>query len=350
MKTPRYFAHMTGPSGWPFNYSDCDPKPLLNPAMFWFASRLKEPGLLLFESKLIEQHKNLHRIRELPALMVWSIDLNLTNIPKPKDLQWVGGGKNPVALLRSSWDPAKAIFAGLKGGSPQVAHGHMDIGSFVVDALGERWAIDLGHQDYNSLESKGLKIFHMKQQSDRWKVYRMSNFSHNTLTIDKQLQNVEGYAPIISSTSVPKFRSAVTDLTAVYSINTKKALRGVAIVEDQYVVIRDEITLKYDGTVRWNMITGADVKIIDNRTAELTKNGKKLYLRVSEPADAVLTTWSTAPPNTYDEANPGTVSLGFETRIKSGSEKIFTVLMIPGTSTTKSKMTIPSLKEWSSVN
>jgi hypothetical protein len=350
MKTPRYFLHMTGPSGWPFNYSDCDPKPLLNPAMFWFASRLKEPGLLAFESRLIEGHKNLHRIRELPALMVWALDLDLSKIPKPKELQWVGGGKNPVALLRSSWDPVKSIFVGLKGGSPEVAHGHMDIGSFVIDALGERWAIDLGHQDYNSLESKGMKIFKMKQDSDRWKVFRNSNFSHNTLTINKQLQNVEGYAPIISSTSGPRFRSAVTDLTGVYSINTKKALRGVAIVEDQYVAVRDEITLKIDGTVRWNMITGADVKIIDNRTAELTKNGKKFFLRVSEPSDAVLTTWSTSPPSTYDEANPGTVSIGFESRLKAGSEKVFTVLMMPGSSTTKSKMTIPSLKEWSSIN
>ena len=45
-------------------------------------------------------------------------------------------------------------------------------------------AADLGTEDYNSLEQAGLKIWDMKQGSQRWSVYRYHNLQHNTLTFD----------------------------------------------------------------------------------------------------------------------------------------------------------------------
>ena len=66
---------------------------------------------------------------------------------------WVGQGKNPVALMRTSWTDTNAIYVAMKGGSPSVNHGHMDVGSFIMEANGERWAMDFGMQDYNSLET-----------------------------------------------------------------------------------------------------------------------------------------------------------------------------------------------------
>jgi hypothetical protein len=350
LKTPQYLLHMTGTSGLPFNYSDCDPKPLLNPAMVWFAARLKDPSLLAFESRLIEGKKNLHRIRELPALMIWGTDINFMNIPDPQQLLWSGNGKNPVALMRSDWDPRKGIYVGLKAGSATVTHSHMDAGSFVMDALGERWALDLGNQDYNSLESKGVKLWSMKQQSDRWKVFRLSNHSHNTLTFNKGLQNVGGKAEFTSVTDNERFRGAVTDLSSIYDEYVDKSQRGVAIVDNQYVVIRDEVHLSVPSTIRWNMVTPADVVIIDNKTAELRQNGKKVILRVTSPADAVLATWPTTPPQPYDEPNPGTVFVGFETKKQAGESVTLNVLLVPETATLENKMAIPPLAEWPRIN
>lgn len=75
----------------------------------------------------------------------------------------------------------------------------MDIGSFVMEADGVRWAMDLGLQDYNSLETKGVNLWGSGQNSQRWEVFRYNNFVHNTLTVNNQLQRVDGYAPITRS-------------------------------------------------------------------------------------------------------------------------------------------------------
>ena len=90
--------------------------------------------------------------RLLPATMLWGKGISLEKLAPPKKQIWVGQGKNPVALMRTSWTNPDAIYVGLKGGSPSVSHGHMDVGSFVMDANGERWSMDLGMQEYESLE------------------------------------------------------------------------------------------------------------------------------------------------------------------------------------------------------
>ena len=81
-----------------------------------------------------------------------------------------------------SEEPKLLAHVGFKAGSPSVNHGHMDIGSFVMEAEGVRWAFDLGVQNYNSLESKGIKVFGKDQDAQRWSILRMNNYFHNTLT------------------------------------------------------------------------------------------------------------------------------------------------------------------------
>lgn len=345
LRTPSYLLNMIGSSGWPFNYSDCDPKPHLNPAMTWFAAKLNDPSLLFNEKQIIDGGKNLHRVRELPALMVWAKDINLSRIPAPAESQFVGGGRNPVALLRTDWKPS-SIYIGLKAGSALVTHSHMDAGSFVLDAMGERWAMDLGGQDYNSLESKGVKLWSMKQESDRWKVFRISNHSHNTLTFNRSIQRMDGVATILGSTDRREFRSAVTDLSSIYAVETRKAHRGVAIVDEAYAVVRDEIELRIPSTIRWNMITDADVQIIDSKTASLRKKGKTMLLRINEPADAVLTTWSTVPPGPHDAPNPGTTFVGFEVSRKPSEQIVFEVSFVPDSGEHLEKKPLPPLKQW----
>jgi hypothetical protein len=87
--------------------------------------------------------------------------------------------------------------------------------------------------------------------------------------------------------------NAVTDLSEIYKGSVSKAVRGIGLVDQQYVVVRDEIeTLPDETTVRWTMLTPANVKITGSNTAELTKNGKKLTLQVQEPATVTMKTWS----------------------------------------------------------
>jgi hypothetical protein len=278
--------------------------------------------------------------------MLWSAGMSMDKITEPKSKIYVGQGKSPVALMRTSWTDSNAIYVGLKSGSVSVNHAHMDVGSFIMDANGVRWALDFGSQEYESLESKGIQLFGRTQDAQRWTVFRLTNLVHNTLAINNQHQRVTGHAAIISSSNKPSFMNAVTDITEVYKGQVAKAVRGVGIMNKQYVVVRDEVeTLPSETTLRWTMLTPADVKITGANTAELTKNGKKLILQVQEPASVTMKTWSTDPPHDYDAPNPGTTLVGFEVKLPSNAKSAISVALIPeGEKKTTQK--IQPLQNW----
>lgn len=333
LKTAGFLLNMTGPTGQPFNFSDSGTKGELNPAMFWFASKLKDPSLLFNERNYLNQPaKTLTDDRLLPAMLIWCSDIPMDQITAPKETMWVGKGINPLVLMRSSWTDPNAIFVGMKGGSPGINHGHMDVGSFVMEANHIRWASDFGMQAYESLESKGIDLWNMKQNSQRWQVLRYNNMHHNTLTINNEFQKIDGYAAIVSYTNDPMDMKAVADLSAVYKNQVAKAIREIEIVNKKYVVIRDELkTNAQEALIRWSMLTTADVKMISKNEAELSSKGKKLRLKVQQPGNISIKTWSTTPTTDYDSPNPGTVMIGFETTLPANSTQTLQVLLIPQT-------------------
>ena len=347
LPTASFLENMTGPSGKPFNYSDAGTNGGLQPAMFWFANKLKDPALLWVEKSSLLNTKpaSLVNDRLLPAIMLWNGGIHMNQISAPDPTMFAGIGKNPIALMRTSWTDPNAIYVAAKGGSVSINHAHMDIGSFIMEADGVRWAMDFGMQNYESLESKGLNIFGRTQDAQRWTVFRYINQVHNTLTVNNQHQNVIGYAPISSSSNRPSFMNAVIDLTEIYKGALEKSNRGIAIVDKSYVEVQDEIeTLDKETTIRWTMLTPADVNIVGNSQAELTKDGKKLFLQVKGPANLVVKTWSTVPPNSYDAPNPGTTLVGYEITLPPNTKTTLHVSLIPEKAKdAKFKMNIPLL-------
>jgi len=349
MQTAAFMENMSGPTGIPFNYSDSGGSGELQPAMFWFANKLKDPSLLMEERRqLMNVPATKHvRNRLIPAVMIWSGGLKLDKLKAPANLVWVGSGTNPVGMMRTSWTDPSAIYVGLKTGSPSVNHGHMDVGSFIMDADGVRWAMDMGMEEYNPLEVNGVKLWGMTQDSERWTVFRYNNFTHNTLTINGKLQQVKGFSSITSSSASPKFMNLTTDLTPIYNDQLVKANRGVAIVNKTHVVIRDELQTKpNETTVRWTMATPATVTIVGENRAELTKNGKKLILQVQEPAKVVMKTWPTTPSRSFENPNTGTSLVGFEVVLPANSTAAMTVLLIPEKSGNVNQTPTLPLAQW----
>jgi len=346
LKTAGFMAHLAGPSGDAFNYSDSGVKGGLQPAMFWFANRLNQPSLLYTERQRLLRDEPEIGDRILPTSLLWIGDLRLADA-RPPALTWTGGGKNPVAMMRTSWTDPAAIFVGLKAGSPSVNHAHLDVGSFVMEADGVRWAMDFGMQEYNSLESKGVKLWGKEQDSERWRVFRYRNQVHNTLTVNDSLQRVNGYAAITGFSQKPDFMSATTDLTAVYGGALAKANRGVAIVDGSHVVVRDELQGgEKAATVTWTLLTPATVRIVNGNTAELTKDSKKLLLQVAEPASVKLKTGSTQGPNEYDAPNPGTTLLTFTVPVPARATAALTVQLLPEKAAGQSPKPVPMLANW----
>ena len=344
LKSSEYIANMIGSTGESFNFSDCDETIGLHPEMFWFASETSDMSLLWNERNYIGKASVKDRI--LPAIIVWGSSINTDNIQPPGKLMWTGQGKTPVALMRTSWTDPKALFLGLKLGAASNGHGHMDVGSLVMEADGVRWAMDFGMQNYHSLESKGLNIWSGETGGQRWEVFRYNNFVHNTLTIDGKMHNVRGHADIHSHSASPDFMNVISDISKVFDSQLAECVRGVALVDKKYVIVRDELkTIDKETTIRWTMLTSAKAKITGKNTIELTKDGKKLKIVVAEPAKVKMKTWTTVSENDYDEPNPGTILVGFEVVAPANTNQVLSVKLIPQSAkSTMSKIT--ALKEW----
>jgi hypothetical protein len=348
MNTAAYMENMVTPLKQCFNYSDCGSGAGFNPAMFWFANKLNNFSLLWNEKVILQDGKHYTGNRLLPAVIIWGSNVKVADVQPPEETVWAGQGVNPVVMMRTSWTNPDAIYAGFKGGTASSNHAHMDAGSFILEADGVRWASDFGAQDYNSLESKGVDLWNNSQNSQRWQIFRYNNFVHNTLTVDNQLHEVKGYANIRSYSSQPEFMNAISDLSEIFRNQLVGCVRGVAIIDGQYVVVRDELkTLDKETTVRWTMLTTANAKITGKNSIELKKDGRKLNLQViaSKGLNVNMKTWTTTPPNDYDASNPGTVLVGFEVKIPSNATVALSVKLVPQNSR-KTMSEIPELKKW----
>jgi hypothetical protein len=101
--------------------------------------------------------------------------------------------------MRSSWTDMNALYVAMKGGTLQghQAHGDLDCGDFVLDALGTRWAGELGSGDYLSqgyFDSES-------QNATRWLYYRKRTEGQNTILVNQENQNVLAKPSMTSGSS-----------------------------------------------------------------------------------------------------------------------------------------------------
>jgi hypothetical protein len=337
-KSPGFLAsaaalvEQTGPTGRPFNFSDGGDGVAFEPTLFWFAQRLHYPALVYFQDEIL-RHKLARTASDekddgLSPLLAFWLDGLPGEIPPPAlPLAWHGDGPNPVGVFRSSWTDTNALFLAFKGGSASVNHAHMDAGSFVLDADGVRWASDLGAQDYYSVESKGWSLFNMKQDSDRWRVFRLNNFSHNTLTLGGKLHSVKADARILSFNA----NSATVNLTAIFGGQAGSVLRHFHVGDNRRVDIRDDIATASPGlTVRWQMVTHAKISV-DQSTATLRQAGKSLTAKILSPAGATFEIASAQPPDDgVNEPNPNTQILVVSTAVPATGNLTLEIELQPG--------------------
>lgn len=347
LATADYFLHVLGPSGYYFNYSDCGRGGQgVSAAMFWFAAQRQEPDLLWNEwAKLTHPSERRPgrggRDRIDPLLLLWLAPAQASP-GAPRALSWSAQGVTPVAFHRSAWT-TEASYVAIKGGSPSANHAHMDIGAFVMDAEGVRWADDLGMQDYESIESKGINLWGRNQEAERWKIFRLGTSSHSVLMVDGRQQRVDGQAPIV----LAKLGRTVVDTSSVYRGQLDQARRGVALQADATVLVQDEIVaLGKPASVRWAMVTRADVQIDGPGQATLTQAGKQLSFRVLEPVGAVVSIFPTDPPPSANDArNEGTRMLGFEVVVTARQTQRIAVQLAPRKAPAQPPVVQP-LAEW----
>jgi hypothetical protein len=195
-----------------------------------------------------------------------------------RDLDRYFRGPVEVATLRTAWNDPDALWVGAKAGFNKVNHGHLDLGNVELDALGVRWAVDLGSDNYN------LPGYFGKQ---RWTYYRLQSLSHNVPTIDGKDQRPDGTAQVVKWQTAPDAGAVVIDLTKGYDGATR-VQRGVQLLRrERVVLVQDEFALAGAHDVTWGMTTAAEIHL-EGGSAILTQEKKRLRVKVLAPANATF--------------------------------------------------------------
>ncbi|PAS92040.1 MAG: hypothetical protein CGU28_17070 [Candidatus Dactylopiibacterium carminicum] len=296
-----FYAQSVGPAGKHFNFADGGEGQDLNPAIFYLAHELGQPALVQAKRAMIQRRQGLNE-RFAPLVALWWPEHAGSSLPA---LSFSGQGAQPLAIWRSSWTDPDALYFAIKGGGAAHNHAHMDGGSFVLDLDGIRWAKDLGMQDYNSLERRGIDLWNMKQSSPRWQVFRLGNAAHNTLSIADSLHDATGMA----SLRMQRENEALLDLTPLFLPGQlRQASRRARFLGDQ-VELEDEIHGVQPGSeIRWAMNTEAAIQLEDG-AALLTLRGKRLRVEFSGSPVALEIRDISQPRNDYDQPNPNTRQL-----------------------------------------
>ena len=310
----------------PFDFSDAVIAQSHYPLMFWFGTINNKPSTYWNETtKLKDALKNNVKLllsdRQLPMCLLWSKNVSFENAQVPTNKMYVGQGRGACATMRTSWTDPNAIFVGVKGGCSAAPHAHMDLGSFVMDAIGVRWSSDFGLQSYGTMDPN---------PKTHWNMLRCNNTGHSTLIINNNKQSLDATIVIEDISEQPDSMSVQMNLTNAYKNDVNNLKRKVSILNNKYVRVQDQITTgnKTD-TIRWNMLTTSIPKMIDDKTILLKQNGKELMLTIVGDLNVKSKVWSTVTTNPYDASNKGYTFVGFEILLPPNSTKTISTYLTP---------------------
>lgn len=301
-----------GPTGKPFNYSDAPVNLEPAPEMFWLARRFGKPIYA------VDERSQIGRTRPQIFHVLWS-PRNITQLQAPSPPLDATFSRIDLAFFRSSWNEKDGFFVGFKGGDNKASHGHLDLGTFVLDALGERWALDLGPDDYDLPGYFG---------ANRWDYYRLRSEGHNVLTEGTANQVVTAQAVMRDFVSTAASGRAVIDLTAAYSPAFRKVERQIELERSPRlrVILTDTIECGSEQNIRWNMHTRANIKLSANQ-AVLEINGKRLRASIESSEPANFGVISANPPLPQGQ-QPDVNDLIINQKVKAGSTLIRVVFEV----------------------
>lgn len=290
---------VTGSAG-VFNFGDNKDRKCYSPVLHWYASEYESPLLAAYQMSDLsgdfvpDQTDNTERNgkgKENALSALWyeeSFNENGDFSDEKKSLYLKSDSGQELVIMRSSYEKNDAVYAAIKGGYNYINHGDLDIGTFVFDALGERWAEELGPGNYDA-DGYFLGL----PAGGRWKNYCKRAEGQNTLVINPELTVDDQYA--LARASFSLFEEgfdggkAVLDMTDAYSMNMAKSVtREFELFNNRTSLkITDKISCRIKSEIYWFMHTKAEIEISeDGKSAILSKSGKQIKASLS--ADGVF--------------------------------------------------------------
>ncbi|KAG7098244.1 hypothetical protein E1B28_000208 [Marasmius oreades] len=303
-----------------FNYGDHGPNKFTSTAnvVMFYASQYNLPTYMLFQRDRADAAEPWSMFWYDPSVAgaYWA-DAPLDKVFEDPLDSWVS--------MRSSFTDINALYVAMKAGNnsgdAHQNHNDLDAGDFVIDALGTRWAGELGSGDYLAPDY----FVGANQDSARWQYYRKMTEGQNTILVNKKNQLVTGTTTVIKHESGGAKQSGgttvysppngqegaaywIADLTGAYdSADASSVHRGVRVLNGRkQVLIQDEVATTTG--FQWRMHTNATVSI-DGNTATLSLDGKEMKVVLVEPQGV---SWSrtdavrmSGTPPAPDQPNPG---------------------------------------------
>lgn len=270
-QTGSFALHGIGPKRSVANFGNATERLGAAPQLYWLARRFNRPVDAWLARRMQRQNRS-------PLHLLWySPETQTPGMAgvEPSTVSDVG-----TAFLRGRWRRARVGYAAVKGGSNHATHAHPELGSFLFDVKGKRWALDLGRDSFNL-----PGYFNTKQ---RKQYYRLSTKGQNTLTINGREQPRTAAASVRHFAVEPGRSEVVLGLAGAYQA-AKRVQRGVALLNRRSLLVQDEVAAPASVTVVWSMHTRADIAISeDGRSARLSLGGEHLTARILAPG------WSSA--------------------------------------------------------
>ena len=304
-KTGAFPTRLSSNTSISFNFGDAHESNIIQPSF-------------LFLGHILGQY-NISNIR-LSAIEKGSynfIDLLWMNLDErepidslPLDFGAIGAEN---AAFRSGWDVSKDIYAAIHFGANDAYHGHLDMGTFVIDYAGKRFFCDLGPDDYNLPEYR--------------KLYRIRAEGHNTLVINSDFEFDQNFhaGTLISEYKEGDISYAKADMSPAFKGQT--VYRTLSLNhKTKEVTLFDEIKCDENDLIYWFAHSKADIVLEDNnKVAILTKDGIKLKAEiVSSGLEFTIEDpipLPSSPNNPNQSPNPGVKKL----RIKTSGNKEFKI-------------------------
>ncbi|MCA1947325.1 MAG: heparinase II/III family protein [Armatimonadetes bacterium] len=287
-----------GPRFQAFNFADSitDASPAAQ--MLYFARKYNRPEWAACERKSVAARG------PWPMHVVWytsaGTDADIAS-RVPSKVFHAGG----LAALRDSLTDGNAAAAALKAGENGNVHCMQELGNFLFEAMGVRWAIDFGYYDGG---------------------FRALTSSQNLLLFDGRQQAVNVRGSFVDFSDDVRCPYAVADLSSANPGIVSHWRRGVALPAGKWAMVQDEFVAAAGTPVQWKMHTFADVETFGS-VARLTQNGKSVTMIVSDPPGAVIEVAKVgARATTPADANANEVQFRF---VADGSLQTVRVLLLP---------------------
>lgn len=276
-----FYIQMAGASGKSFNYADANISAVQHTALLWLAKKFNRSDWAGYQFR---------RGKPNAESLLWYEPALITNkVVKLPNLAYFRGVE--VAGARTSWADDQALYVGVKAGRNGVNHDNLDLGSFIFEALGERWIIDLGPDDYNMPGYFG---------GNRYNYYRLRAEGHNTMVINpgrtQPDQDPKAFCVISKAETKSGVSVISTDLTPSYAGHGAKRVERTFLLAEKTLTLTDAVELDGNGEAWWFFHTMAEVKVAeDGRSAVLSIGEKRLQVRLESPAGPKLVVMDARP-------------------------------------------------------